>query len=29
MFENDLLSRDNLLKSLDVNTLSEFNSLNI
>jgi len=29
MFENDGLSRENLVKELDVYTLSEFNSMNV
>ena len=29
MFENDQLSKDNLIKMLKINTLSEFNSMNI
>jgi hypothetical protein len=29
MFDNDMLSRDNLLKDLDINALGQFNSMNV
>jgi len=29
MFDNDILSRDNLLKALDINALGQFNSMNV